>query len=186
MPQEDPVQPKNKAVWVGNQWRDFSGRANYPDSSQGVPPTADEALRSQVDGMTWDGRKGFFCGCPASFPPRQCLLTQSTFMWLWCFLWERYTFWRWICLPWPSCFCQRQHCGLCRYFIYCRGTGLLMKYETRNLFHGKRRVATALCSWGLSGLTKNITTQKPLPGGMVSEDSCHPERMELFLTGCCI
>ena len=42
-----------------------------------------------------------------------------------------------------------------------------MKHETRNLFHGKRRVATALCSWGLSGLAKYIATQKPQPGGTV-------------------
>ena len=69
MPQEDPMQPKNKEVGVRDQWWDFSGWANYPDSSQGVPPTADEALRSQVDGMTWDGRKGFLRGCPWFFSP---------------------------------------------------------------------------------------------------------------------
>ena len=114
----DPVQPKNK-VGVRNQWWDFSGRANYPDSSQGVPPAADAALRSQVDGMTWEGRKGFLVDVQGSFPPSQGLLTQSTFTWLWCLLWKRHMFWRWIFLPWPSCFCQRQHCGLCRGFIYC-------------------------------------------------------------------
>lgn len=73
------MQPKNKEVWVRNQWWDFSGRANYPDSSQGVPPAADAALRSQVDGMTWERRKGFLVDVQGSFPPSQGLLTQSTF-----------------------------------------------------------------------------------------------------------